>query len=97
MNCQAAIDLIGFPVDLGARELSLKLGPEAFREAGLLEVARHVGLEARDLGNIEMSGDAAGEAGEDRSAAAIAAWCEAVGRTVAESVRTGGRIGVKGT
>ncbi len=83
------IDIIGVPLDLGVKELGLRLGPDAFREAGLLEVARHVGLEARDLGNIEMPADAGDNEGDGHKAAAVAAWCETLGQTVAESVRAG--------
>jgi hypothetical protein len=31
------IDILGVPIDLGVRELGLKLGPDAFREARLVE------------------------------------------------------------
>ena len=35
-----SIDLIGVPLDLGVRELGLKLGPDAFREVELAQIAR---------------------------------------------------------
>jgi len=47
------IDIIGVPLDLGVRELGLRLGPDALRQVGLVEVGRRLGLDDRDLGNIE--------------------------------------------
>ena len=89
------IDIIGVPLDLGIRELGLKLGPDAFREAGLLDVARRVGLEMRDRGNVELPTGAAannnckGKDGYAHRARAIAAYCEDVAKVVRDSIRSG--------
>ena len=84
------IDLIGAPLDLGVRELGLKLGPDAFREAGLPEAARHVGLEIRDRGDIAVPAvNHAPGRRRGREFGAIAACCQDLARSVRESLAEG--------
>jgi len=77
------IDVIGVPLDLGVKELGLKLGPDAFREAGLPDACRSQGVDVRDLGNIRMPAEDAG-GGNGHHEHLIAACCQ----TVAELVRS---------
>jgi arginase len=76
-------------VDLGVKELGLKLGPDALREAGLVSAAGSVGLDVRDLGNLDMPSPSAGADSNGRHTGLIAAWCEALRDTVARSIREG--------
>jgi len=55
MSTKKAIDVIGVPLDLGVKELGLKLGPDALREAKLIEIFQDLGIDVRDRGNIEIS------------------------------------------
>ncbi len=47
--------LIGAPLDLGAKNLGVDIGPEAFRHAGLIDKLKGVGFEIKDEGNIESA------------------------------------------
>jgi arginase len=44
--------LIGIPLDLGAKNLGVDIGPDAFRYAGLIEKLTQAGLTIDDLGNL---------------------------------------------
>ena len=82
------IDLIGVPLDLGVKELGLKLGPDAFREAGLPDVCRSQGVDIRDLGNIQMPAeDSARSTGHHEHL--IAACCQTVAELVRRSLDEG--------
>lgn len=48
------IDIIGVPIDYGAGKHGVRLGPDAVREAGLLESIAKLGLQVRDLGNVAV-------------------------------------------
>lgn len=48
------IDLIGFPSDLGASLEGCKLGPEKFRELGLVDRLQHVDHSVSDCGNLPV-------------------------------------------
>jgi len=48
------IDIIGVPVDLGASRRGVDMGPAAIRYSGLHEAITKMGLQYRDLGNIEV-------------------------------------------
>ncbi len=87
MTRAQSVDIIGVPLDLGVRELGLKLGPDAFREAGLVRVTSHLGLDARDRGDVPVAVPPSGPDG--RRVAAIAATCREVARAVRESVEAG--------
>jgi len=82
------INLIGVPLDLGVKELGLKLGPDAFREAGLSDVCRSQGVDIRDLGNIQMPAeDSARSTGHHEHL--IAACCQTVAELVRNSLDEG--------
>lgn len=83
---QTAIDIIGVPLDLGVTELGLKLGPDAFREAGLVQAAESLQLDVRDLGNIEPQGNV--RSSEDRIRQ-IAGFCRELARVVQHSLAEG--------
>lgn len=83
-----AIDIIGVPLDLGVKELGLRLGPDALRETGLVRVAQRLGLDIRDRGNVEMPLPPAATSGNHR-ASVIAAWCQVLADFVADSCRAG--------
>ena len=89
------IDIIGVPLDLGVQELGLKLGPDAFREAGLLDVARRLGLEVQDRGNVELparviaNNNCDDNNSDTHQARVIAVYCEAVAQMVRDSICNG--------
>jgi arginase len=91
MRCEN-VDFIGVPVDLGVKELGLKLGPDAFREAGLFAVARQRGLCFRDIGNIDLPASVSCSASAEylrtsaHNVGLIADYCERLSRVVADSV-----------
>jgi arginase len=89
MSRNRGIDIIGVPLDLGVKELGLRLGPDTFREAGLVQIARRLKLDIRDLGNMEIHGTRENCADLDCQVAQIAACCESLAERVAESVRAG--------
>jgi len=80
------IDLIGVPLDLGVKELGLRLGPDALREVGLPDVARRLGLDVRDVGNILQPAVPASQSPNGGHVGLIAAYCRAVAEKVAESL-----------
>jgi arginase len=83
-----SVDVIGVPLDFGFQELGLKLGPEAFRKAGLLDVGRACGIDMRDLGNLPVREAGALRTVEEQ-AALVAEHCEALAQMVTDSVRSG--------
>lgn len=44
--------LLGIPLDLGAKNLGVDVGPDAFRYAGITKKLTQAGLDVTDLGNI---------------------------------------------
>ena len=80
-----AIDIIGVPLDLGVTELGLKLGPDALREAGLVEVARDLGFDVSDRGDIPLPASAANQDDNGYHADLIATYCTAVAEAVRQS------------
>ena len=48
------IDLIGFPMDLGADRRGVDMGPSAIRIAGMMEKLMALGYHVRDLGDIAI-------------------------------------------
>jgi arginase len=54
-NSQIQASLIGTPLDLGAKNLGVDIGPEAFRHAGIIDKLASAGIEAKDEGNIECT------------------------------------------
>jgi len=50
MTTKAA--MVGIPLDLGAENLGVDIGPSAFRHEGIIEKLGNVGLEIRDKGDV---------------------------------------------
>lgn len=48
------IDLIGFPMDLGANRRGVDMGPSAIRIAGMVKELEALGYHVQDLGNISI-------------------------------------------
>ncbi|MBV8171939.1 MAG: arginase [Candidatus Eremiobacteraeota bacterium] len=48
------IDIIGVPIDYGAGRHGVRLGPDAVREAGLVENLKKMGLSVHDRGNVAV-------------------------------------------
>ncbi len=48
------IDVIGFPMDLGADRRGVDMGPSALRIAGIEEKLRALGYEVNDLGDVKI-------------------------------------------
>ena len=83
------IDLIGVPVDLGVKELGLKLGPDAFREIGLPRVLRDLGMSVCDRGNIPLPAMENKETENGHRSALIADYCRVVAKVVEQSLDEG--------
>jgi arginase len=49
------IDIIGVPIDLGANRRGVDMGPSAIRYAGLQEAIMSLGINTRDIGNINVA------------------------------------------
>lgn len=86
---KTAIDIIGVPLDLGVTELGLKLGPDAFREAGLVELARDLGLEVHDHGDLPLPNIQPPAPGGNHNTGLIAAYCNEVAEAVRTSIEAG--------
>lgn len=48
-------DLIGIPLDLGAKNLGVDVGPNAFRYQGIIEKLEQASIDITDLGNISCT------------------------------------------
>lgn len=84
-----AIDLIGVPLDLGIKELSPKLGPDAFREIGLSAILRQAGLDVHDAGDIPQPILDSAHSNNDYHTATIAAYCKRSAEIATDSIRAG--------
>ena len=58
--------LIGVPLDLGAKNLGVDIGPEAFRHHGIVDKLNGSGLQITDDGNIAVGDRANLEVGDSR-------------------------------
>jgi arginase len=47
------VTLIGVPLDLGAENLGVDIGPQAFRHQQIIEKLEHVGFKITDAGDVE--------------------------------------------
>lgn len=83
------IDLIGMPLDLGVRELGLKIGPDAMREVGLPDILRNLGFDVRDLGNIPLPSIDVPAKESNHQVASIAAYCRKVAKIASDSFARG--------
>ena len=50
-----SLSLISAPLDLGAENLGVDIGPDAFRHAGIITKLEGTGLEVQDAGTIEVA------------------------------------------
>jgi arginase len=58
--------LVGVPLDLGAKNLGVDVGPNAFRYCGVVEKLRGVSIDVEDLGNIVCKDRSGLEVGNSR-------------------------------
>lgn len=59
------VSLLGVPVDLGAEQLGVSMGPQSLRFSGIVEKLQHVGLDITDLGDIPCKSESA-DKGSDK-------------------------------
>ena len=88
------VDIIGVPLDLGAKALGVELGPDAIRAAGLLHALDYNGMPCADHGNvvspgIRGRGGTAGIRGFDAQAREIARVGKLTARVVSRSLKKG--------
>jgi arginase len=83
------IDLIGMPLDLGVKELGLKIGPDALREVGLARILCQLGIDVRDRGNIPLPAIDFPAAENNHQVDMIATYCRKVAKIAAESFAEG--------
>jgi len=55
MNTSQTVHILGAPLDLGAENLGVDMGPSAFRYQGLVTKLQSTGLEIKDLGDIHCT------------------------------------------
>ncbi len=83
---QPSVDLIGVPLDLGVAELGLKIGPDAFRETGLLEIAGWAKVDIHDHGDMNIEPVPETKDSQFRNVQSIARACENIAEKVSESI-----------
>src|SRR4051794_27665871 len=54
-NSKTTASLLGVPLDLGAQNLGVDIGPEAFRHQGILDKLNGAGFNINDLGNVSIA------------------------------------------
>ncbi|MFL5931376.1 MAG: arginase [Gaiellaceae bacterium] len=91
MNANRPLAIIGAPLDLGAGRRGVDMGPSAIRYAGLEARLAELGLEAEDLGNVELVVPEEVAEGDPhaRFLAEIKAACEDVAARVKEAREQG--------
>ncbi len=47
--------MLGVPLDLGAENLGVDIGPQAFRYQHIIAKLQHIGFELKDLGNVQVA------------------------------------------
>ncbi len=84
------VEVIGVPVDLGAARRGTDMGPSAIRCARLAERLAALGLEVRDLGNVEVPvAESRDGGGEVRFLREIVEVCAGLSRKVADALGRG--------
>lgn len=63
---QTHVTLFGVPLDLGAKNLGVNIGPDAFRHQQIAEKLGSVGFQVHDAGNIDVRDHAELEVGSPR-------------------------------
>ncbi|MEM1286237.1 MAG: arginase [Pseudomonadota bacterium] len=84
--------LVGAPVDSGKRRQGCKMGPDAYRTAGLEEALRSLGHSVRDLGNVVPRPANQNEASRNTVLHALdetVAWTEGLSAAGEEAAREG--------
>lgn len=66
MSKTSSLSLIGIPLDLGAKNLGVDVGPDAFRYTGIVEKLEGAGLTVRDEGTIAVADRASLQPGRPR-------------------------------
>ncbi len=61
-----AVTLIGVPLDLGAKNLGVDIGPDAFRHQGIIDKLHSAGIEVKDHGDIKSRDRASLDPGDAR-------------------------------
>lgn len=84
------VHVVGAPLDLGQTVRGTDVGPAALRYAGLLPQIRDLGIETRDLGNLDAPSPA--DVGERDVIDVIAEVCGALRDRVAESESAGATV-----
>jgi arginase len=62
----SAVSLLGVPLDLGAKNLGVDMGPDAFRYAGIFEKLAGAGLMVNDAGTVLVADRAGLDPGDPR-------------------------------
>lgn len=60
-----SVTLLGVPLDLGAENLGVDIGPDAFRYQNIVDKLQNVGIKVDDAGDIEVKPRAEAEIGDD--------------------------------
>ncbi len=87
MKEKKKIAIIGVPLDLGVKELGLKLGPDALRKAKLIEICRYLGMDVEDKGNVKIQIPSARD--DNSHIESIARCCNDLAIMVGESIERG--------
>jgi arginase len=87
--------LIGVPLDLGAENLGVDIGPNAFRYQRIIEKLTSAGLQINDAGNVASKSRDEAEVGENprlKYLHEILAISETTAPLVAEAVQAGNKV-----
>ncbi|HZV78962.1 MAG TPA: arginase [Candidatus Binatus sp.] len=85
------VDIIGVPIDYGAGRHGVRLGPDAVREAGLVQSLKKLGVSVHDRGNVSVpeAEEAARSGHTPRFVTAVRAASEHAADEVERSARKG--------
>lgn len=83
------VALLGAPTDVGAGHRGASLGPEALRVAGIDSALRRLGVEVRDLGNVDGPRNPSDTPTDGyRHLTEVTAWCSDVYEKVGDALRS---------
>ncbi len=88
------VALIGAPLDLGAKNLGVDVGPDAFRYQKIVEKLEGVGLQVSDLGDVQVQNRKSLEAGDKnlRYVDEIVRVCEELAQKTNKSIESNERV-----
>src|ERR1700722_11590672 len=91
---KTSVTLIGVPLDLGAENLGVDIGPEAFRHQKIVEKLQHIGFDIKDTGNLEVQDRKELEVGSPRLryATEIVRVNTEVARLTDEAIQAGQKV-----